>query len=136
MGSMLLIVATASAFNLTCEGVETIAQWEAGKFSSKTLSERPFSTELRVDMQSKKWCAGECSITRDISSFDERRIVFEFEEDKKHEGSQLDLLSYVQRESGDYTMRRRVWVGTDLLITLREGNCVPAAFGGHPKRKF
>jgi hypothetical protein len=70
-----LALGLAAAFNLVCSVDEsTFAK-------SDETSKRDVTVRLRVDLDKRLWCDGECAVVRRIYSVVDQSIIFAFAED-------------------------------------------------------
>ncbi|UAK23673.1 hypothetical protein [Sphingomonas nostoxanthinifaciens] len=137
MRSLLCAVALLSAssavaadqFDLICKGVET-----ANYFEGK----RPFTLELRVDLEAGRYCYDELCDRglRPIFSVEASRI--DFDEPITSDDSPIGKQHHsVDRSTGAYTRFRFAPYGR-IGFSTADGNCEPAPFKGFPdpKTKF
>ena len=119
--SAALAVAAATAFNLVCVGTT---------YSGGT-QRTAFSLDLRVDLETQRYCMDDCRQTLPIRSVTPTEIFFE-----NGPTSSSVIVRRVNRESGAYFSE----VKTDLVMikfhSTSYGRCEPAPFTGFPTRKF
>lgn len=129
-GSLQFILMAAAAsgatFNLNCTGTYT---W--GKMLSKPEQETQITVTYRVDLDSGRWCSGECKTTAQFYRVTDTQIVFRLSEDKE---VGTDTITTVNRESGEYLDRDRLLFANLVFMTI--GTCERAPFTGFPERLF
>jgi len=127
---VILIAATAMAFNLICSGQTS---WSSKIAFAPPDSVGTFEIVYRVDLSSGRYCVNKCTSTRPIHEVTTTRIIFELEE----RGTLDDTLTFVSRENGRYTDRTRRYISGDtVMINLSQGECRSAPFTGFPALKF
>ncbi|WP_033924039.1 hypothetical protein [Sphingomonas sp. 35-24ZXX] len=123
MGVVIAIV-TAATFNLVCVGT----RYSSDKFDPDA-SKKPVELIARVDLDQKRWCAGDCNATAPIHRVSDTEIVFDYVD------TQILLKSFVvNRESGAFEQKTHTR-GTK-WVQIITGQCERANFSGFPKRKF
>ena len=122
--SSTFILALAAAFNLICTGANT-----NGKMLDMSKKPSQVQTVLRVDLDNKRWCSGDCGSTAAIEEVTDTHIIF-YRKDEKN----FDDFMFVNRETGDYMQRYRSWLFDH--VNLTQGACEKSEFTGFPKRKF
>lgn len=126
---MAAAAATALAFNLICSG----QAWDSYKILAPAENKRAFEITYHVDLSTKRYCSGKCTVTAPIKEVTPTQIVFELEE----RGTMDDTLTYVSRESGRYFDRTRRYISGDtVMVNVAEGECQIAPFTGLPTPKF
>jgi hypothetical protein len=120
-----IALAAIAAFNLVCTGTHT-----SGVILGQKTPDKPMQTVVRVDLDAKRWCSGDCESTSAISDVTATAIIFNHREDKYG-----DETFIVNRETGKFTDRTRIWWPAE-RIDLTQGTCVKADFSGFPNRKF
>lgn len=118
----------ASAFNLICSGTS----YHVDRITAPHRNIHAFEITYRVDLTRKRYCEGQCSSTRNLSSVSETMIVFLQEQQSRVD----DTIIYAKRETGQYFNRRRWDDGRDMQVDLAEGTCRRAPFTGFPALKF
>jgi hypothetical protein len=118
-----------AAFNLVCTGTGVTGLFQPGSVQIQQKKEEPFTAILRVDLDSKRWCSGECETTQPIFSVEPTRIIFRKDSDSD---LQADTITFANRESGYYFDRNRV----GQFLSMNIGSCEKAPFSGFPERKF
>lgn len=119
--SLLVAAASPSQFDLTCTGHQTVTD-----VNGKATSE--FANHLRIDVDAKKWCEGECKVQHLLDKAEptyfhltpERRAPF-----PAH-------LDQIDRETGKY-IYIDVSPAPYNLIMRTEAQCSSAPFTGFPK---
>lgn len=116
----------AATFNLNCSGLIEL-QDVAGK------RVEPFTTTFRIDLNTKKWCEGPCSLTHDIVGFDDVVIHLQRDEALAGQAPSHARLDYV-RVSGHYSEYRMSYPDpTHVYFFQREAQCTEAPFTGFTK---
>lgn len=118
------VISTVAAFNLICTG--TIS---SGKLFDFTTPSTEVSLVLRVNLDAKRWCSGDCYKTAPIYETTATNIVFTHSEDKNG-----DKIFAVNRENGEFTDRTRSWLIN--WVSLTQGKCERSKFTGFPSQKF
>jgi hypothetical protein len=116
-----------ATFNLVCTGTDST--WTRQGLGMKDKTEKPFAITYRVDLGSKRFCSGDCTLTKALVEVAETTITFEKDETP---AILADTVAMVQRETGRYIYRARFGD----FINLREATCERAPFSGFPTRKF
>lgn len=119
-----LAITTAAAFNLVCTGTRTDS-----KIFDPNADKNQVVVVLRVDLDTKRWCAGDCVSTSAIHEVRDNAIIF-----KNDESASGDDVFIVNRESGEFIDRKRVWAIK--WATLVQGSCAKETFTGFPAQKF
>lgn len=124
---------TVAAFNLVCTGTYT-----SGQFMGRTEERRPAAIVFRVDLDSGRWCSGDCTTTASIQRVSETQIVFRQRGDIMHSqsGDMTDEGTIVNRENGELLDRERYWLGNQMRYRMITGTCERAPFSGFPARRF
>lgn len=117
-------------FDLVCSGILTTKSF----FQD---SSEAYTSHLRIDLQQRKWCEGECKGLHDI--VDVQPIAITLEDTKVDTISERSLLNNtINRETGE---QRILSTSADprqrgsALIMQWVGKCDPAAFSGFPSFK-
>jgi hypothetical protein len=121
------LYATA-AFNLVCSTVAT------GNPSGTFKHENPAKFELRIDLDTMRWCGGEaseCLSTLPIQEANESFIIIFNAKDGEGKARSSFTIS---RESGQFSIFERNESGD--YLTTTNGVCKKAPFTGLPLRKF
>lgn len=121
---MAAFTTAVAAFNLICTGTFT-----SGKILEIGQPESAVKLVLRIDLDSNRWCFGDCRSTAVIKQVADTSIIFRMAKDDDGD----DLFS-VNRETGDFIDRTRNFAIN--WITMTRGNCEKAPFTGFPVRKF
>ena len=122
----------ASTFDLNCDATKSVESWRGAERTR--ISEERVGLLLRVDLSRKLWCSGDCATTSPIASVDGSMILFQ-----KKEGSGGDDLTLLNRSTGEYLDRDRIFVtpnDSDIVLTRTSGSCRPAVFSGFPASKL
>jgi hypothetical protein len=120
-----IVLTAIAAFNLVCTGTHT-----SGVILGQKTRDTPMQTVVRVDLDAKRWCSGDCENTSAIIEVTAIAIIFNQREDKYG-----DEAFFVNRETGKFTDRTRIWWPAE-QVDLTRGTCVKADFSGFPTRKF
>lgn len=114
-----LALGLAAAFNLVCSvGESTFAK-------ADETSKRDVTVRLRVDLDKRLWCDGECGVVRRIYSVVDRSILFAYAEDETVPA----LLSVsATRDPWIYSSTSR----TANLTVVGLGTCEQTPFSGFP----
>ena len=72
---------------------------------------------------------GECRETFALARAEDSRLVFELDDSS----DVMDLVTAVNRDSGDYIRRQRFFGPRRMLVMLSEGACKVQPFSGMPK---
>jgi hypothetical protein len=121
-----------STFDLNCDATKSVESWRGPERTR--ISEERVGLLLRVDLARKLWCSGDCATTSPIASVDGSMILFQ-----KKEGSGGDDLTLLNRSTGEYLDRDRIFVtpnDSDIVVTRTSGSCKPAVFSGFPASKL
>jgi uncharacterized protein YceK len=125
---MLMFLSLMTAFNLVCATVSTHTQSGSHKHND------PQKFEMRLDLDSKRWCGGEadqCENTLPIQDVTESFIIiYDIKEGIGKERSTFTI----SRETGKFFVSERSESGD--FITSTEGVCEKVPFTGFPTRKF
>jgi hypothetical protein len=123
VSALAFTAAIAASFNLACP-VAFVQQ-----IGDLPPSKANYSKVLRVDLQSSRWCDGECRETKPIYSVNDGELVLQSE-------AQPDINAYdsitVNRESGAFSSHHRI---NDVSYD-ETGVCETRAFSGFPARRF
>ena len=114
----------AATFNLVCTGATT-----NGPMFDINAKGSPVRTVIRVDLDSGRWCSGDCATTSEINEIQETSIIFRAKEDERG-----DDFFAVNRESGKFIDRTRSFSINWSTLTI--GTCEKAPFTGFPARRF
>lgn len=119
-----------AAFNLECSGDLTTGSEGA----PETRTTLPLSTFVyRIDLEAKRWCAGDCATTEKIADIQDTLIFFAYEP-----YGEPGVWTYVNRESGEYVSLTK-WKskpGVKDFYVYTSAHCQRAVFTGFPERKF
>jgi hypothetical protein len=123
VSALALTAAIAASFNLACP-VAFVQQ-----IGDLPPSKANYAKELRIDLQTNRWCDGKCLETKPISSVTDLELVLQSE-------AQPDIDAYdsitVNRESGAFSSHHRI---NDVSYD-ETGVCKPRPFSGFPARRF
>lgn len=103
----------ADQFDLICTG----STQATGEFHHE-----PISTRFHIDLATKQWCDGECSL-HPLAELNDTQIVF-METKAAYRGDPAAALNYVDRTNGKWSFFTSYWQG--------EGSCQVAPFTGFP----
>ena len=117
-----MILQAALAFNLICTGTAVMQHSHGGSESREDLQ------EIRVDLQSRRFCLDTCERTVPIASISDGEIVFQ---DETSETGLMRIYRRVFRERGAFY----AYIKLDAAILTTEGRCDPAPFTGFPERE-
>ncbi len=122
-----------AAFDLVCSGQSTMSDVDG--FSIKPFgASSPFVQRFRIDLASRRWCEGECQVTKSLSEVTDTVIIFEQSQSKT---GGFDHGRGVSRESGRYIDRTKISNDKDNgTIIMVEASCVRYPFSGFPKKLF
>ena len=118
------------AFDLICTGQSTLSDvvgFSSTPFGAPTKFERRY----RVDLQSLRWCDGECSGTNKLVSVTDTQIVF-----SESESPGTDQVTVVSRENGHFRDRTRIIGPKVMSVFMVDATCTRADFSGFPKPLF
>lgn len=113
----------ANAFNLVCAGMMMPLD--------RSAAPEPINFELRIDLDAKRWCRGDCSETIPIQAVGETVILLE-----AYELGALFISTTVNRESGNYESKSEASIGGRPAGNAIFATCERAPFTGFPARKF
>lgn len=119
---MSLTLMAVAAFNLNCVGEQTILS-----VRPPARIAEPYSRTYRVDLDRMEWCAGDCSETLDISTANQRGIIF-FDTPKGGADRRTDM---VNRETGSHFA---VFSGEGYAVAWR-GVCTAVPFTALPPKR-
>jgi hypothetical protein len=123
VSALALTAAIAASFNLACP----VAFVQ--RIGDLPPSKAKYAKELRVDLQTSRWCDDECRETRPISSVTESELILQSE-------AQPDINAYdsvtVNRESGAFSSHHRI---NDVSYD-ETGVCEKRPFSGFPTKRF
>lgn len=124
MSGWLIVTAVATAFNLSCTGEYK---------RTDVLGAQPpkeFSHNLRIDLDAKKWCEGECKRQWDIKAVEPTIITFEDKTEETSAGVSTTKWT-INRETANYSY---VYTSRDrLMVTvIKSGKCEKSDFTGFP----
>lgn len=114
-------LALVAAFNLICAVGETTSSSVGGG----SATDRDVKIVFRVDLNSKRWCTGECLVVRPIASFTDKHINFAYAEDET-----VPALLSVQMERDPWILNSTSQTADRIVVRL--GLCQQAAFTGFP----
>jgi hypothetical protein len=121
-----LALQAVAAFNLFCTGTEV----HNPDLRTRTSSQRPFTEVIRVDLEARRWCSGDCRETFPIAQITNTQIVFASNTSDRAATDWVNVR--VHRESGTYLSEMLL---SD-RISIRNGTCQRAPFTGFPRRRF
>ena len=121
-----LALQAVAAFNLVCTGTMIMG---SAAHEYEPLEGR-FTTTIRVDLTSRRWCDGECRETAPLVRVTPTEIVFA--ELRPGGGSPSGGTHSVNRESGAYLYASRAGP----VFLSHTGTCRRAPFTGFPARRF
>ena len=132
-----------SAFGMT---MAVIAAFQAGQFNLECTGQewdrlqggraKPYSTTLRIDLVSNRWCRDDCAAGRPIISATDDRIELEKEEPPPT-SRYLRVTSGVTINRIDGTYREFFsMIGSTVQQYRREAVCTAAPFTGLPAPRF
>jgi hypothetical protein len=93
--------------------------------------EHNFTRTYSVDLESGKYCTDWCDRTEVLAKVTDGFIFFEINEDRAG-----DKIVYVNRESGDYVDRSRLFLPKGIWVDMASGKCRRMPFTGFHERKF
>jgi hypothetical protein len=125
MGYLLAAAAVASTFNLLCSG-------EVKSFGAGEAGSEPFEKIYRVDLDSGKWCEGECSEQKPLAKVTGTSLTLE---DELTEGAtnRTERMSMVSRETGEFVSKSIALASYGRLSLFYRGRCDVAQFTGFPE---
>jgi len=123
----LAISAQGGAFDLVCSGQTTFSD-VAGSTITPLGEPSRFSSRIRIDLTSRRWCAGECTTTSEIAKISDTDIVFE-----QASTNVADHEIRVSRQSGEFVdTSRLIWRSGSASIFKTQAVCTRAEFSGFP----
>lgn len=125
MAYFLAAAAVASTFNLVCSG-------EVKSFGGGEAGSEPFEKIYRVDLDSGKWCEGECPEQKPLAKVTGTSLTLE---DELTEGatSRTERMSMVSRETGEFVSKSIILGSYGKLSLYYSGQCEAAPFSGFPE---
>ncbi len=129
-GPALAASGQGAAFDLVCTGQSTLSDvigFSSTPFGAPSKIERRF----RVDLQTRRWCEGECSGTHELKSVTDTQIIF-----SESESTDSDQVTAVSRENGHFVDRTRIISPKVISVFMTDGTCARADFSGFPKLLF
>lgn len=117
-------IAVAAAFNLLCTGDERTAEFQNGSIVTKSRTK--YTSAYRIDLDKRRWCAGDCTQTAAIIEISDSSISL------VNTKEPFETLLNLNRETGEMIYRLRIGD----VVTLRMGQCERAPFSGFPTPKF
>lgn len=89
---------------------------------------------LRMDLESNRWCEGECREARPIASVDaDRYTLFDF--DNRGRTLRTQGLSFINRHTGEH-YESMISTGGLAQVSRRSGQCERAPFSGMPQPRL
>lgn len=89
---------------------------------------------LRIDLESNRWCEGECPQGRPLASVDADRYTL-FDYDTRGRTLRTTGLSYVNRQTGEH-FESMISVGGLSQVHRRSGQCERAPYSGMPEPRL
>lgn len=86
---------------------------------------------LRIDLESSRWCEGDCAQGRPIASVDADRYTL-FDYDNRGPALRTTGLSFINRQTGEH-YESMISIGRLSQVQRRSGQCVRAPFSGMPE---
>jgi hypothetical protein len=128
-GIALYAAVAAAAFNLSCTGLLETESVEKGK------KVEPFSTTFRIDLASKKWCEGACTLTFDVVRFDDVSVTLKLDSTGPELPHSYNRMSYIRgTPTGHYSEYRMSFPDREhVYFFQREARCTEGPFDGFDK---
>lgn len=118
-------LASVAAFNLVC----TLTS--GSSYSERDKSAKPEIAEMRIDLETKRFCIAECEETLPIQEVTPSHIVLF----NAKTGAGKERFSWtISRETGRFSATERAENGD--FISLVGGSCYKAPFTGFPPQRF
>lgn len=118
------------AFNLICSGTLSTT-------TALGSEKEPYTSTFRLDLDSRRWCEGDCRFVKELSGLSDTLITLEAKNADTPRTRDL-LLNVIARDTGIHTINAAAGTGAGAVVMKWSGVCEKAAFTGFPavKQKF
>jgi len=118
-------------FDVNCDGISVIASF---KDIAKPESRSTQTKTYRIDLDSKRWCVGQCDETFAIYHVDRKFITLQYQKDEISE-----TVISINRENGSVLDRLKFFSTVhpkEDIIWMFSGKCERGNFSGFPSLRF